>query len=367
MHIPLVDLEPQFRQIETKALAAVQEVLRSGDFVLGEQVVRFEEEFGRYCGVEHCVGVGSGLDALHLALRAFEIGSGDEVITAAHTFIATALAVTHAGATPVLVDVREDDFLLDPELLEAAITPRTRAIIPVHLYGQPARMREILVVAQRHGLVVIEDACQAHGARYESARVGSLADAACFSFYPGKNLGGSGDGGAVVTRDAAVADRMRRLRNYGQSRKYIHDEIGFNSRLDSIQAALLRVKLSRLDEWNANRRMIVADYHTRLSATGLSVPGSRPEVEHVWHLFVLRHPARDRIVAEAASRGIFCGIHYPRPVHHHPPYAGVVTVPHGAPIATTVARDVFSIPLYPGMQSWQIGRVVESLATSLGR
>lgn len=361
MRIPLVELAGQYRMLRDEILPAMDGVMSEAQFILGEDVTRFEEEFAAFCGAKYCVGVASGLDALQLALRAVGVGTGDEVITAANTFIASALAVTHTGATPVLADVREDDFNLDPEAVERAITPRTKAILPVHLYGQPARMDEIRDIARRHGLKVVEDACQAHGARYGAARAGAMGDAGCFSFYPGKNLGGYGDGGAVVTDDPRVAERLRLDRNYGSRIKYIHDSAGFNSRLDTLQAAVLRIKLRRLDGWNARRRELAALYRELLADADVLLPAEMRGVEHVWHLFVVRHPERDRLLADLHARGIGAGVHYPIPIHEQAPYAGVRTVPDGAPVSTMLARQILSLPLYPEMTEAQVAEVADAV------
>ena len=361
MRIPLVELAGQYRMLRDEVLPAMDGVMSEAQFILGEDVARFEEEFAAFCGAKYCVGVASGLDALQLALRAVGVGPGDEVITAANTFIASALAVTHTGATPVLADVREDDFNLDPEAVERAITPRTRAILPVHLYGQPARMDEIRHIARRHGLKVVEDACQAHGARYGAARAGAMGDAGCFSFYPGKNLGGYGDGGAVVTDDPKVAERLRLDRNYGSRVKYVHDSAGFNSRLDTLQAAVLRIKLRRLDGWNARRRELAALYRELLADADVLLPAEMRGVEHVYHLFVIRHPERDRLIADLHARGIGAGVHYPIPIHEQAPYAGIRTVPDGAPVSTMLARQILSLPLYPEMTEAQVAEVADAV------
>ena len=361
MRIPLVELAGQYRTLRDEILPAMDGVMGQAQFILGDDVARFEEEFAAFCGARHCVGVASGLDALMLALRAVGVGPGDEVITAANTFIASALAITHAGATPVLADVREDDFNLDPAAVERAITPRTKAILPVHLYGQPARMDEIRDIARRHGLKVVEDACQAHGARYGAARAGAMGDAGCFSFYPGKNLGGYGDGGAVVTDDPKVAERLRLDRNYGSRIKYLHDSAGFNSRLDTLQAAVLRIKLRRLDGWNARRRELAALYRELLADADVLLPAEMRGVEHVWHLFVIRHPERDRLLADLHARGIGAGVHYPIPIHRQAPYAGIRTVPEGAPVSTRLADEILSLPLYPEMTEAQVAEVADAV------
>jgi dTDP-4-amino-4,6-dideoxygalactose transaminase len=361
MRIPLVELAGQYRMLRDEILPAMDGVMSEAQFILGEDVTRFEEEFAAFCGAKYCVGVASGLDALQLALRAVGVGPGDEVVTAANTFIASALAVTHTGATPVLADVREDDFNLDPEAVERAITPRTKAILPVHLYGQPARMDEIRDIARRHGLKVVEDACQAHGARYGAARAGAMGDAGCFSFYPGKNLGGYGDGGAVVTDDPKVAERLRLDRNYGSRIKYVHDSAGFNSRLDTLQAAVLRIKLRRLDGWNAHRRALAALYRELLADADVLLPAEMRGVEHVYHLFVIRHPERDRLLADLHARGIGAGVHYPIPIHEQAPYAGIRTVPDDAPVSTMLARQILSLPLYPEMTEAQVAEVADAV------
>jgi dTDP-4-amino-4,6-dideoxygalactose transaminase len=367
MRIPLVELAGQYRTLRDEILPAMDAVMSQAQFILGDDVARFEEEFAAFCGARHCVGVASGLDALQLALRAVGVGPGDEVITAANTFIASALAITHADATPVLADVRRDDFNLDPEAVERAITPRTKAILPVHLYGQPARMDAIMDIARRHGLKVVEDACQAHGARYGTARAGAIGDAGCFSFYPGKNLGGYGDGGAVVTNDPQVAERLRLDRNYGSRVKYVHESDGYNSRLDTLQAAVLRIKLRRLEGWNARRRELAALYRELLADADVLLPAAMRGVEHVWHLFVIRHPERDRLLADLHARGIGAGVHYPIPIHQQAPYAGVRTVPDGAPVSTMLAGQILSLPLYPEMTDAQVAEVAHAVRACAAR
>ncbi|HEV3052827.1 MAG TPA: DegT/DnrJ/EryC1/StrS family aminotransferase [Longimicrobium sp.] len=367
MRIPLVELAGQYQMLRDEILPAMDGVMSRAQFILGDDVARFEEEFAAFCGARHCVGVASGLDALQLALRAVGVGPGDEVITAANTFIASALAITHAGATPVLVDVRTDDFNLDPQAVERAITPRTKAILPVHLYGQPARMDEIMAIARRHGLKVVEDACQAHGARYGRDRAGAIGDAGCFSFYPGKNLGGYGDGGAVVTNDPVIAERLRLDRNYGSRVKYVHESDGYNSRLDTIQAAVLRVKLRRLEGWNARRRELAALYRELLADADVLLPAEMRGVEHVWHLFVIRHPERDRLIANLHARGIGAGVHYPIPIHEQAPYAGIRTVPDNAPVSTLLSRQILSLPLYPEMTEAQVAEVADAVRECAAR
>jgi dTDP-4-amino-4,6-dideoxygalactose transaminase len=356
--IPFLDLKAVDSEIGPELDDAVSRVLRSGSFLLGEETRRFEAEYAAYIGCEHCVTVGNGLDAIHLALRAFGVGPGDEVIVPAHTFIATWLGVTHAGAQPIPVEPDPRTFNLDPARIEVAVTPRTRAIIPVHLYGQPADMAPILEIASRHQLWVLEDAAQAHGARYRGARVGSLGDAAAWSFYPGKNLGALGDGGAVTTRHADVAEKVRRLRNYGSHVKYVHDDLGYNSRLDEIQAAILRVKLRHLDDWNRRRREVAARYLSLLAGEPLQLPTVPEWAEPVWHLFVVRAQQRDALRQRLAARGVECLIHYPTAPHHQVAYRPVMQAYGALPGAEALAREVLSLPIYPQMTLAHIEAVV---------
>ncbi len=344
--IPFFDAGQTYLDLRKEIDAAIRRVLRSGRYVLGEELEAFEMEFAEYCGARHCVGCGNGLDALHLALRAFSIGPGDEVIVPAHTFIATWLAVTFAGATPVPVETQDDaSYTIDPERIEAAVTPKTKAIIPVHLYGRPADMDPIRRIAARHGLHVIEDAAQAHGARYHGRRAGSLGDAAAFSFYPGKNLGAFGDGGAVTTNDLELAGKLRALRNYGSSAKYVHERIGLNSRLDPLQAAVLRVKLRRLDEWN-DRRLALADCYSRcLAGSGVALPAKAAGFESVYHLFVIRASKRNALQAGLKEAGIETLVHYPIPPHKQGAYAAQSGI--ALPLAERLAAEVLSLPMGP--------------------
>ncbi len=354
--IPFIDLGATYAELRTELDAAWRRVMESGWYILGKEVDAFEAEFAAYCGVGHCVGVANGLDALHLVLRAWDIGPGDEVIVPSNTYIATWLAVTYAGATPVPVEPLDETFNLDPERIAAAITPRTRAIVPVHLYGQPADMNSIMAVARRHGLKVLEDAAQAHGARYHGRSVGSLGDAAGFSFYPGKNLGAFGDGGAVTTDDPALAARVRLLRNYGSSVKYVNDEAGFNSRLDELQAALLRVKLRRLDEWN-RRRACTADWYMRelpLRHPDLRLPVVPQWAEPSWHLFVVRAQERSVLQSALATCGVGTLIHYPIPPHLQQAYAELALDAGSYPIAEAMAREVLSLPMGPHLDIEQL-------------
>jgi dTDP-4-amino-4,6-dideoxygalactose transaminase len=356
--IPFLDVGAGYRELRTELDDAYRRVMDAGWFVMGNEVAAFEAEFAEYCGVDHCVAVGNGLDALHLALKAYGIGPGDEVIVPAHTFIATWLAVTYAGATPVAVEPDPATLTIDPECVAAAVTGRTRAVIPVHLYGQPADMDPIRTVAREHGLRVIEDAAQAHGATYNGRRAGNLGDCGCFSFYPGKNLGCFGDGGAVTTNDAALAARLRSLRNYGSERKYQHDVPGINSRLDEIQAAFLRVKLRRLDEWNDRRSRIADRYRDALAELpGLSFPEAPAGAKPVWHLFVVRHPRRDDLVRHLAAAGVATQIHYPIPPHESRAYAGGGWSGGPFPVSQRLAAEVVSLPIGPHLSAadaWQV-------------
>jgi dTDP-4-amino-4,6-dideoxygalactose transaminase len=354
-------------ELEAEACEAIAAVLREGDFILGAPVGAFEEEWAAYCGTRFAVGTDSGLSALELALRAYGIGPGDEVITTANTFIATAFAVVHAGATPVLVDVDADTLTMDPARLEEAITPRTRAVVPVHLYGQPADMDAIVQVADAHGLVVLEDACQAHGARYRGRRAGSLGHAAAFSFYPAKNLGAFGDGGIVVTDDEEVAERIRTLRHYGQQVKNAHGVVGFNRRLDTLQAACLRVKLPRLDRWNDGRRLAAGLYDAVLGDTGVGTPSTASDVEHVWHLYVVRSQRRDELQAHLTTLGIGTGVHYPVPIHLQPACRGLGYAEGDFPVSEAAAREILSLPMYPGLDEHAVERVADGIRACLAR
>jgi dTDP-4-amino-4,6-dideoxygalactose transaminase len=361
MNIWLVDLVSQYKNIYDEIFTALNRVMSRCDFILGEDVDLFEQEFARYCGVEHCVGVASGTEALHLAARALGIGPDDEVITAANTFIATALGISYTGATPIFVDAKFDDFNINVDLIESAITDRTKAIIPVHLYGQPADMGTIMKVAAKHDLKVIEDASQAHGAMIGDRRVGSFGDIACFSFYPGKNLGGYGDGGAIVTNNGQLAETIRMLRNYGQEKKYVHTVLGYNSRLDTIQAAILGVKLRHLDDWNNQRRKAAQLYNQMLSKLDLQLPKEKTGIQHVYHLYVIRHRQRDMLLNVLKEKGIFCGIHYPVPLHEQQPYRNIPTIPVGAPVTSQLSQEILSLPIYPEISEEQISTVVEAI------
>lgn len=349
MLVPFLDLGRLHHSIREPLDMAYRRVMDSGWFIMGPELEAFEAEFSRFCEVKHCIGVGNGLEALHLLLRAYGIGPGDEVIVPSNTFIATWLAVTECGAIPVPVEPRLDTHNIDPALVEEAITCRTRAIIPVHLYGQPADMDPINALALKHGLVVIEDAAQAQGARYKGRRTGSLGHAAATSFYPGKNLGALGDGGAVLTSDDAIAAKVKQLRNYGSKVKYQHDLLGYNSRLDEMQAAFLRVKLAVLDEGNAHRRGIAGQYTRMLANADIILPYVPEYAEPVWHLFVIRSKQRDALKAHLETQGVSTVIHYPIPPHKQDCYQSFRN--HNLPKADLLARQVLSIPISSAMDS----------------
>jgi dTDP-4-amino-4,6-dideoxygalactose transaminase len=359
--IPLVDLKTQYLSLKPEIDAVIQGVLDSASFILGPHVEAFETAFAAYCSVKHCVGMGNGTDATVLALESLGVGRGDEVITVAHTFIATAEGISELGALPVFVDIRPDTLLMDVSKIEAAITPRTKAILPVHLYGQTVDMDPLLEIAKRHGLRVVEDACQAHGAEYKGRRAGSMGDAATFSFYPGKNLGAYGDAGAVVTNHSEVADWIRRKRNHGRATKYTHDFIGRNSRMDALQGAVLNVKLPHLDEWNAKRRELAARYDFLLAPMGIKAIGIQEGCVPVHHLYVIRTSDRDKVQSRLAERGIEAGIHYPVPLHRQKAYFHLA-IPEGClPVTETAAAEILSLPLWPEMAFSDQDRVVEAL------
>jgi dTDP-4-amino-4,6-dideoxygalactose transaminase len=354
MRIPFVDLKSQFEGIQSEVVSAVNDVLQSASFVGGEQVGRFEREFATYCGTKHAVGVANGTDALELALRALGIGQGDEVITTANTFIATAAAIARSGATPVFVDVDPVTYTINPNLIEHAVTRHTKAIIPVHLYGQPAEMRPIMALAADCGISVIEDAAQAHGAEYEGRRVGSIGHLACFSFYPGKNLGAYGDGGAVTTNDDRHAERIARLRNHGRITKYEHAEVGRNSRLDTLQAAVLLVKLRHLDDWNRQRQKVARWYERALARTPYTLPKLGPNRTHVFHLFVILAEDRDAVARQLQDAGIASGIHYPLPLHLQPALAHLGCKKGMLPITEAAATQALSLPMFPELTYEQV-------------
>ena len=351
----------QYLAHQEEITAAISGVLEQGRYVLGSEVSAFEQEFSAFVGVAHGIGVGSGTEALHLALRACGVAPGDEVITVAHTAVATVAAIELAGCIPVLVDIDPELYTLDPSCLERAITPKTRAIVPVHIYGQAADLEPILQIARRHGLRVIEDCAQAHGATYRGTRVGAWGDMACFSFYPTKNLGAIGDGGMVVTGDAALAARVRLAREYGWNERYVSGVPGLNSRLDEIQAAILRVKLRYLDQDNMARQRLAGLYDAMLGGAGLVLPRRRPDAQHVYHLYVVRSSRREQLQAHLHSAGISALIHYPVPIHLQPAYLGRLSGGDALPATEQASREVLSLPIYPELAEEHVRKVAEGV------
>lgn len=360
-NIPFLDLKAQYLPLADEIQRELKEVCETTQFILGGKVKAFEDAFAKAVGAKHCIALNTGTSALHLAMDCLGIGPGDEVIVPAMTFIATVWGAVYARATPVLVDVDPATRNLDPKKLEAAITPRTKAIVPVHLYGQPADLDAIFAIARKHNIPVIEDTAQAHLAQYKGKTVGSLGVMGCFSFYPGKNLGALGDGGAVVTNDPDLADRVRVLRNYGSRTKYHNDVKGVNSRLDELQAAFLRVKLALLDDWNARRRAVAGRYLDVLSGLGLTLPFVPDWAQPVWHLFVVRWPGRDALQRALAGAGIGTMIHYPIPPHLQPAYHELGLGPGSFPLTEAIHREVLSLPMWPQMSADQVGRVCDAL------
>jgi dTDP-4-amino-4,6-dideoxygalactose transaminase len=361
LHVPFLDLQAPYAELRQALDAAVHRVMERGWYILGEEVCAFENEFAAWIGAAHCAGVSNGLDALHLVLRAWDVGPGDEVIVPSNTYIATWLAVSYAGATPVPVEPDARTYNLDPERIEAAITPRTKAILPVHLYGQPADMDAIMSIAHAHGLKVLEDCAQAHGAIVRGRNVGALGDAAAWSFYPGKNLGALGDGGAVTSNDAALIDRIRVLANYGSRVKYHNIEKGFNCRLDEMQAAILRAKLPALAEWNARRAAVASEYAKRITRRDVTLPFVPGWCEPVWHLYVIRTANREAIQKSLSEAGIGTLIHYPIPAFSQPAYPEFNAHADEWPIAAQLANEVLSIPIGPHMPPEQVEYVAEAI------
>jgi dTDP-4-amino-4,6-dideoxygalactose transaminase len=364
MLVPFSNPGLQYVELKAEIDAAMQRVLASGWYILGQELEAFEAEYAAYCGARHAVGVASGLDALQLALRALDIGAGDEVIVPANTYIASWLAVSACGATPVPVEPEPGGFNIGADNIAAAITPRTRAILPVHLYGEPAALDPILALARRHGLAVVEDAAQAHGARYRGQRIGAHGHAVAWSFYPGKNLGAFGDAGAVTTNDSRLAERIRMLRNYGSREKYVNVERGMNSRLDPLQAAALRVKLPHLERWNAQRAEIAAQYLAGLNDCGLLLPRQSADSAPVWHLFVVRSRARNRLMQALLGQGVATLIHYPIPPHLQSAYADRRFVRGDFPLTERIHNEVLSLPMFPGLSYEQVERVVSALQST---
>lgn len=360
MNIQFLDLKTPHEELRSELREAFERVLDSGWYILGDEVKEFEREFAEFCQTEHCVGVGNGLEALHLILRAYGIGEGDEVIVPSNTYIATWLAVSYSGATPIPVEPDERTYNIDASKIELAITPRTKAIIAVHLYGQPAEMDTINAIARKYHIKVIEDAAQAHGARYKGKRVGSLGDAAGFSFYPGKNLGAIGDAGAITTNDPIVAKNIRRLCNYGSSIKYKHDVKGFNSRLDEIQAAVLRIKLKKLEQWNDRRILISDEYKKNIKLEGLVLPYLSQASTSVWHLFVVRHAERDSLKRHLDGNGVSTLIHYPIPINLQEAYSECKSL-HQLNVAERLSEEILSIPIGPHMNDEQVETVIRAI------
>lgn len=366
-NVQFLNLRAAYMELQPDIDAAISRVLTSGSYILGPEVEAFEEEFADYTNAAHAIGVANGLDALRLALIALDVGPGDEVLVPSNTFIATWLAVSQCGATPIGVEPMTSTYNIDPSKIEASITPRTKAIVPVHLYGQPADLDSILPIARRHGLSVVEDAAQAHGARYKGQRIGAHSDAVIWSFYPGKNLGAIGDGGAVTTNDSDVADRIRVLRNYGARQKYVNETQGFNSRLDPLQAAVLRVKLRHLDEWNARRSQIANKYLRALGGKTAGLPVVSDWADPVWHLFVVRHGQRDTLRRYLDEAGVTTLIHYPIPPHNQNAYTRPGQPSPSHPIAEELARQVLSLPMGPHMHGTDVDRVIEAVTDALDR
>jgi dTDP-4-amino-4,6-dideoxygalactose transaminase len=362
--IPFLDLKAQYQQIKREVDAEISRVIESGQFVLGPDVAAFEERFAAYCDVKHCVALNTGTSALHLALLAANIRPGDEVITVSMTFVATTAAILYCGARPVFVDVDPHTWTMDPDLVEAAITPRTKAILPVHLHGLMADMDPIVDIARRHKLVVIEDAAQSHGAEYKGRRAGSIGDIACFSFYPGKNLGAFGEGGASVTNDPDLAQRMRLLRDWGQASKYNHVVPGYNYRMDGVQGAVLKVKMNYIEAWTEGRRAVASHYDRLLAGKRYGKPAPRPDCRHVYHVYAIEVAERDKVQTALHATGVATGIHYPIPVHLQKAYADLGYGWGDFPVTEAVAGRFLSLPIYPELRPDQVAEVVQRLESA---
>jgi dTDP-4-amino-4,6-dideoxygalactose transaminase len=361
MNIQFVDVQKQYQTYKKELDEAIHSVLNKSNYILGEEVHQFEKEFAAYCQTKHCIAVASGTDALFLALKALDIGPGDEVITVANTFIASVITISMSGATPVLVDMDPQTYNIDVTTIEKKITKKTKAIMPVHLYGQPADMDALKKIAKKHKLYIIEDACQAHGARYKGKRVGGIADIAAFSFYPGKNLGAYGDGGALTTNDNKLAEKLYLLRNYGQKVKYHHLIKGYNSRLDTIQAAVLRTKLKHLDTWNKKRREHAEQYDSLLSELGMVTPHVLPQTEHVYHLYVIQVQKRDKLIEYLGKHGISALIHYPVPVHLQKAYKELGYKEGDFPITEAFTKNIVSLPMFAELEKKEIEYICEKI------
>jgi dTDP-4-amino-4,6-dideoxygalactose transaminase len=367
MAVPFLNLKAQHQALKAEIMAAVSDVLDSAAFAGGPYVAKFEEEFAAYCTTKHAVGVGNGTDALWFALLALGVGPGDEVITVPNTFIATAEAITYCGAKPVFVDIDEETYNMNPALLERAITPKTKAVIPVHLYGQMADMDPIMEIARKHKLAVVEDASQAHGAEYKGKRAGTIGDVGCFSFYPGKNLGACGEGGACVTNSAELRAKIAMFREHGQAKKYYHDVIGWNGRMDGIQGAILSIKLKHIEKWTEARRAHARAYDELLANTpGVLTPIQTKVARHVYHLYVVRVKDRDGLIAAMAEKQVSCAIHYPLPLHLQEAYKGFGLGPGSFPVAERVAKEIVSLPMFPELSGPDIQTVVNGVQAFVG-
>lgn len=357
--VPYLDLSAQIRGLRKEIDAALARTLDNCSFCLGPDVVQFEKDFAQFCGAKHCLGFNSGTSALHVAMRLLNVGPGDEVITTPFTFIATSWAISYVGAKPVYVDIEDETFNIDPSLIERAITPKAKTVLPVHLYGQPFDVDKVLEVCRKHKLPLVEDAAQAHGAKYKGKVVGTFGDISCFSFYPTKNLGACGEGGALVTNNDQFATRAKSLREHGSTTRYYHDEVGYNYRLEGFQGAVLGVKLKHLDQWTRERRRVAARYTELLANTPLRLPQPAAYAESAWHLYTIRHPKRDALKKHLDDHGIGCAVHYPIPLHLQKVYAQLGHKPGDFPVAEKACREVLCLPMYPELNETQIARVVE--------
>jgi len=360
-HIPYFDLPAQIRAIRKELDQALARTLDNCSFCLGPDVAQFEKEFAEYCGAKHCVGFNSGTSALHVAMLSLGVGPGDEVLTTPFTFVATSWAISYVGAKPVFVDIDDTTFNINPAWLDKAVSPRTKAVLPVHLYGQPFDVDAVLNVCRKHKLPMVEDACQSHGAKYRGKTIGTFGEISCYSFYPGKNLGACGEGGALVTNNPDLAARAKSLREHGSTKRYFHDEIGFNYRMEGFQGAVLGVKLKHLPNWTAERRRVARRYSECLKDTPLQLPREADFAESVWHLYVVRHPRRDELKKFLEEQGVGCAIHYPIPLHLQKAYAHLGHRAGDFPVAEKAARECLSLPIYPELTDAQIGRVVEAI------
>jgi dTDP-4-amino-4,6-dideoxygalactose transaminase len=365
IEVPLSDLRTQNQRVAAQVAEEIRQVIESAGFILGPKTAQFETDFAKYCGSKHCIGVNSGTSALHLPLICAGVGPGDEVITVPMTFIATSWAISYCGAKPVFVDVEPGTATMDPALVEAAITPRTKAILPVHLYGQPCDLEPLMEISRRRGIPLIEDCAQAHGAKYRGQPVGNFGVAGCFSFYPGKNLGAFGEGGAIVTNDDAIASRMRALRDHAQKQRYHHSEIGYNYRMDGIQGAVLGVKLKHLDRWTETRCGLAERYLSLLAGLPIQLPTTVPDRKHVWHLFVIQHPQRDELREKLEARKIHTGLHYPVPLHLQEAYKDLGYKTGDFPVTEKIANQCVTLPLFAEMTLAQQNAVVDALTECL--